>query len=205
MPSLTAALRLGLAIALAACASACTPPAPAVTLAQPDAAEIQDIAAFLNRITRLQASFVQTGDLGAGSGMIWLDRPGHLRIDYAGPDSSVMVANAGRLLVFDRRTHATTTMAVSRTPLGILLAPSITLDGEVTVLGLRHIAGQTQITLRRTSLPGQGTLSLAFLDHPRTLTSVTLVDARGRSLTMALSGVRTDPVITPGLFASPVS
>jgi outer membrane lipoprotein-sorting protein len=205
MPRLASSLRFGLAIALAAGLCACTPPAPAVSLAQPDAAEIRDIAAFLNGITRLQANFVQTGDLGTGAGKIWLDRPGHLRIDYAGPDSSVMVASAGRLMVLDRRTRATTTMAVSRTPLGILLAPSITLDGDVTVLGLRHVAGQTQITLGRTSAPAQGTLSLAFLDHPLVLTSVTLVDARGRSLTMALSGVRTDPVITPDLFASPSS
>ena len=178
MPRATVFSRLGAAAILAIGLSACQAPPPVVE-APVDAAEVQGIAGFLNGLTRLQANFVQTGDLGDGAGMIWLDRPGHLRIDYAGPDSSVMVASGGRVVVTDRRTHAVTTMAVSRTPLGILLAPSITLTGDVTVLAVKHLAGQTQIILRRTSAPAQGTLSLAFTEHPLVLTSVSLVDARG--------------------------
>jgi outer membrane lipoprotein-sorting protein len=146
---------------------------------------------------------VPPGDRGQRRGLIWLDRPGRLRIDYAGPEARLMIANAGRLAVYDRRTHATTTMAVSRTPLGILLAPVIDLSTDVTILGIQHSEGAVQVTLQKTSAPGQGSLTLTLREAPLALSSVTLVDARRRALTMTLSDLRTDPAITPALFAPP--
>ena len=114
-----------------------------------------------------------------------------------------MVANGGRLIVFDRHTHATTTMSVSRTPLGLLLAPVIDLSTDVTITSLTHEQDGTQITLQKTSAPGQGTLTLALGGHPQRLLAVSVVDARGRILTMSLYDLRNDPVMTPGLFANP--
>ena len=183
--------------------TSCAPHAGRPVLDQFQAREINDIAHYLDGLKHLEASFTQSGSFGEGGGLIWLDRPGKLRIDYAGPQSSVMVANGGRLIVFDRHTHATTTMSVSRTPLGLLLAPVIDLSTDVTITSLTHEQDGTQITLQKTSAPGQGTLTLALGGHPERLLAVSVVDARGRILTMSLYDLRNDPVMTPGLFANP--
>lgn len=196
-------LRLATAALIASALPSCTPQRTPPALGQADTREIDAISTYLNGLNRFEARFIQTGDLGEGGGLIWLDRPGRLRIDYAGPQASLMVANNGRLAVYDRRTHATTTMAVSRTPLGILLAPVIDLSTDVTILAIQHTEGAVQITLQKTSAPAQGTLTLTLSEPPLALSSVTLVDARRRSLTMTLSDLRTDPAITPDLFAPP--
>jgi outer membrane lipoprotein-sorting protein len=183
----------------------CTMTSPAVTLSAADAPEIARIQEYLEALPRLQAHFVQSGDFGPGAGTLWLDRPGHLRIDYAGAASRVLVANGGRLAVYDRATHGTTTMALSRTPLGMLLTPTILLSGPVTVTGLQRGDGFEQISLAKTTAPDQGALRLLFRTAPLALDSVTVVDAYHRALTMQLSEVQRDPPMTPALFQPPGS
>ena len=193
----------GVAVGLVAALAACVQTPPPASLNAADAPEVGRIEAYLNAMPRLQAHFVQSGDFGPGAGTLWLDRPGHLRIDYEGAASRVMVANGGRLTVFDRATHATTTVAVSRTPLGILLTPHIALQGAVGVTGLQRGDGFEEISLVKSANPSQGTLRLVFQTQPLALESVTVIDAYKRALTMALSGVRRDPVITEDLFGAP--
>jgi outer membrane lipoprotein-sorting protein len=183
----------------------CTMTSPAVTLSAADAPEIARIQEYLEALPRLQAHFVQSGDFGPGAGTLWLDRPGHLRIDYAGAASRVLVANGGRLAVYDRATHGTTTMALSRTPLGMLLTPTILLSGPVTVTSLQRGDGFEQISLAKTAAPDQGALRLLFRTTPLALDSVTVVDAYHRALTMRLSGVQRDPQMPPALFQPPGS
>jgi outer membrane lipoprotein-sorting protein len=197
--SIMAPLVATLAAALSACAE--MPATPGTSAA--DAPDIARIQTYLNGLPRLEAHFVQTGDYGPGAGTIWLDRPGHLRIDYQGAASRVMVANAGHLTVYDRATHSTTTVALSRTPLGMLLTPQIALEGAVTITGLQHADGFEQISLVKTTNPDQGTLRLLFRTQPMALDSVTVVDAYHRTLTMALSDLQTDPPINAALFEPP--
>ncbi len=170
-----------------------------------DAPEIARIQDALNRMPRLEAHFVQSGDFGPGAGTLWLDRPGHLRIDYQGANARVMVANRGHLIVYDRATHSTTSVALSRTPLGMLLTPQIAFSGAVTVTGLQRGDGLEQISLAKTAAPDQGALRLLFRTQPFALDSVSVVDAYHRTLTMTLSDLRLDPAITPQLFAPPAA
>jgi outer membrane lipoprotein-sorting protein len=190
-----------LACLLAGCAEMPAKP----NISDADAPEIAHIQDALNAMPRLEAHFVQSGDFGPGAGTLWLDRPGHLRIDYQGASSRVMVANGGHLIVYDRATHSTTTVSLSRTPLGMLLTPHIALSGPVTVTGLQRGDGFEQISLAKTATPDQGALRLVFRTQPFALDSVTVVDAYHRSLTMTLSNLRLDPSITPQLFGAPGS
>jgi outer membrane lipoprotein-sorting protein len=187
------------ALAVAACAQ--TPATNTITDA--DAPEIARIQDYLDAMPRLQAHFTQSGDFGPGAGTLWLDRPGHLRIDYQGAVSRVLIANRGQLAVYDRATHGTTTMALSRTPLGMLLTPRIALSGAVTVTGLQRSDGFEQISLAKTAAPDQGALRLLFRTDPLALDSVTVVDAYHRALTMRLGEVQRDPPMTPTLFQPP--
>ncbi len=170
------------------------------------ASDIDDIArvtAYLNATTRFEAHFTQTGAFGPGAGLVWLDRPGHLRIDYAGAGARVMVISNGRVHILDRGNGATTTMPVSRTPLGILLAPAISLSGAVTVTALHHDAGGLDVSLQKTDQPSQGSLTLYFYDQPLRLRAVTVTDTYHRSLTLSLSDMNQTPILTPDLFQTP--
>jgi outer membrane lipoprotein-sorting protein len=188
-----------LGLVLGGCA---TPPRASLTAA--DAADVDRVDAYLNSIPRFSAHFVQYGSFGPDSGMVWLDRPaGHLRIDYTDADGRVMVITGGEVEIVDRNTGATTTMPVSRTPLAMLLTPTIQLSGDVTVARLLRLPGMLQVTLEKTASPGQGSLTLTLADQPLRLAGVTIVDAHDRTLTMRLSGLDTAPVLTRGLFEAP--
>jgi outer membrane lipoprotein-sorting protein len=169
-----------------------------------DADDVRHVQDYLNHTEKFSARFVQSGAYGPGAGLVWLDRPGNLRIDYAGPGARMMVISGGRVRVLDRRTGALTTMALSRTPLGILLAPTIDLFGPVTVTSVQHVGGELEMTLQKTGAPGQGNLTLYLSQRPLQLQAVTVTDAYQNSSTLTLSGINLDPALTPDLFAPPV-
>jgi outer membrane lipoprotein-sorting protein len=183
--------------------SGCTQPG-AVRLTAQDADDVRRVQDYLNHTQRFEAHFVQSGAYGPGAGLVWLNRPGNLRIDYEGPGARLMVISGGRVRVLDRRTGALTTMALSRTPLGILLAPTIDLSGPVTVTSVQHPAGALAVTLEKTGQAGQGSLTLYLAEMPLRLQAVTVTDAYQRSSTLSLSDIDTAPVLTPDLFAAPV-
>jgi outer membrane lipoprotein-sorting protein len=168
-----------------------------------DANDVRQVQDYLNRTQKFSARFVQSGAYGPGAGLVWLNRPGNLRIDYAGPGARLMVISGGHVRVLDRRTGALTTMALSRTPLGILLAPTIDLFGPVTVTSVQHVGGELALTMQKTGSPGQGNLTLYLSQMPLQLQAVTVTDAYRHSSTLTLSGINLNPALTPDLFAPP--
>jgi outer membrane lipoprotein-sorting protein len=186
-------------LALGGCA---TIPAP-ITLTAPQSSAIDQAQAYLNGLTSFQAHFVQSGWSGPGSGTVWVDRPGRLRLSYAGPAAKDMVANNGLLIITDRANSAVTTMPVAKTPLGLLLAPHIALSGAVAVTGYAETSDTLSITLQDATHPAQGTLSVTLRKSPLSIASVTATDIHGRALTLSLSDLIVHPLITPALFAAP--
>jgi len=168
-----------------------------------DADDVRHVQDYLNHTPRFEARFAQSGAYGPGAGLVWLDRPGNLRIDYEGPQSRLMVISGGHVRVLDRHTGSLTAMALSRTPLGILLAPTIDLSGPVTVTAVGHEGGGLQVTLQKTDQPGQGSLTLYLSEMPMRLQAVTIMDSYQRSSTLSLSDINTAPAFTPGLFSPP--
>ena len=174
---------------------------PILTSADQD--DLARITAYLNGIPRFEAHFTQIGSYGPGAGLIWLDRPGHLRIDYAGAGARVMVIADGRVRILDRATGALTTMPVSRTPLGLLLAPTVSLAGAAHLDSVAHENGGIRLVLSKAGQPTRGRLTLDFADRPLVLQAVTVTDAYQRMLTMRLTDIDAAPMLTPDLFQPP--
>ena len=166
-----------------------------------ESAEVDRITAYLNSIPRFEAHFIQFGSFGPDAGVIRLDRPdGDMRIDYAGSEGRVIVIANGQVQIVDPSNGSTTTMPVSRTPLGMLLTPTLSFSGAVTVAKLVKEPGIVQITLEKTNQPAQGSLTLTLADQPLGLIAVTVVDAHQRTLTMHLSNIDLAPTLTPSMF-----
>jgi outer membrane lipoprotein-sorting protein len=189
-----------LAIVLLLLFAACTA-APRPQLTATDSAEVDRVAAYLNSIPRFEAHFIQFGSFGPDAGVIRLDRPaGDMRIDYAGSEGRIIVIANGQVQIVDQSNGSTTTMPVSRTPLGMLLTPTLNFSGAVTVTKLLKEPGIIQITLEKTNHSSQGSLTLTLADQPLGLIAVTVVDAHQRTLTMHLSNIDLAPTLTPSMF-----
>ncbi len=184
-----------LSVWLGACAG---PPAP--VLAGNDAATVAAAQEYLDGLRRFHARFIASGSDGGADGVLWIDRPGRLRVEYVHPGAKLLLANHGRLLLEDGRTGAVTTMPVSRTPLDILLADHIDLSGKVSVTGVQRGEGTFQIGLRKTDAPSQGTLTVQFDAQPLKLRGVVVQDSQGHSNAFSLYGLASDAALDGNLF-----
>jgi outer membrane lipoprotein-sorting protein len=165
--------------------------ARAAPTAPRDDADIARIEAYLNGLKTLRAHFMQaTGDGQLSEGTAWLQRPGKMRFQYNPPSPFLLIAAHGVLTFNDSALQQTSNISLGRTPLGILLAETVTLAGAVTVTSLQRIPGQIQVSLVRTESPGDGTLTLIFADNPLALRQWTVIDAQRRETHVTLYNVQ---------------
>jgi outer membrane lipoprotein-sorting protein len=175
--------------------------APHAALTARDKVDIKRIEAYLNGLTTLKAHFMQVAqDGGVSAGTAWLERPGRMRFQYDPPAPFLLIASHGVLTFHDSTLQQTSTIALNRTPLGILLAPLVELSGAVMVTAMQHLPGQIQLTLVRTKNPGDGSLTLVFADPPLSLRQWTVVDAQQRATHVTLSSVQLGGTFDQQLF-----
>lgn len=175
--------------------------AKGLTLSPQDQADLGRIEAYLNGISSLKAHFMQVAPDGAVSeGTAWLERPGRLRFQYDPPSPYLLIASHGVLTFNDSALQQTSNIELSRTPLGMLLGEHVQLSGPVTVTGFERYPGQLQVSLVRTSSPGDGTLTLVFADPPLSLRQWTVLDAQQRETHITLYNAQTGGKFDPSLF-----
>ena len=182
---------------------------PSAARAQPHAAVLSDadqtavlaVSRYLNGLRALKGRFVQVGPDGATTqGTMWLQRPGRMRFEYDKPSPLLLVAGGGVVVFHDAQLDQTTNIPVGQTPLGLLLADTIVLSGDVTLTALSRLPGQLQMTLVKTKAPGDGSLTLMLNSAPLALVGWTVVDAQGRETRVRLAGVQEGGSFDPKLF-----
>ncbi len=173
----------------------------AATLTPADQGWIDRIQDTLNGITTLKGRFQQIAPDGQRTtGTVWLDRPGRMRFAYDKPSPLLLVAGGGKLVFTDSALQQTTDIPLDRTPLGLLLRPSLSLSGDVTVTGFSHANGLLQVTLVKTASPSEGSLTVVLADDPLLLRGWRVVDAQGRETRIDLSDLTAGVPMPASLF-----
>ena len=163
--------------------------------------DLRRIEAYLDSLRTLKAHFLQVAPNGQiTQGTAWLDRPGRMRFQYDPPTPLLLVAGHGLVVFHDKSLNQTSNIPISQTPLGILLADHVRFGGDVSVTGIQRLPGQIQVSLIRTSSPGDGTLTLIFADNPLTLRQWTVLDAQRQETRVTLYNVETGGNFDQKLF-----
>jgi outer membrane lipoprotein-sorting protein len=179
---------------------AASQPAGAV-LSDQDRADFARIETLLNATRSLKARFLQVAPNGStAGGTAWLERPGRMRFQYDPPSPLLLVAGHGLVVFHDSQLDQTSNIPLGQTPLGILLADRIRLSGDVTVLALRRLPGEIAVTVTRTASPGEGSLTLTFVDNPLALRQWSVLDAQRQETRVTLFDVQLGGNFDPKLF-----
>lgn len=171
-------------------------------LGEADRADVARIAAYLNEVRSLQARFIQVGPNGElAQGDLYLRRPGRLRFEYDPPSPLLLVADGFWLILHDRELEQVSRWPVFDTPLGVLVADKVELDGERTrVTEVGRQAGVLTVTLIDRERPDEGSVTLVFSEPPLRLRQWRVVDAQGGVTHLSLQGIRLNPKLDPELF-----
>lgn len=181
------------------CALALLPAGRAQAALSPgDQADIQRIQNYLNGIRTLVSRFDQVADDGSiASGMLYLQRPGHMRIQYDQPSPILLVATAGQIFYYDGKLDQVSWVAIDDTPAWFLLQNDIRIGGDIAVLDLQRNPGVLNLTLTETKRAARGRVTLVLNDQPLQLRQWSVVDAQNKTVTVTLSdphfGAPVDP------------
>jgi outer membrane lipoprotein-sorting protein len=170
-------------------------------LSDTDEATLVQVGKYLNNLRALKGRFLQVGPDGKTTqGTMWLERPGRMRFQYDKPSPLLLVAGSGVVTFYDAQLGQTTNIPVTQTPLGLLLADTISLNGDVTVTDFQRLQGQLLITLVRTKSPGDGSLTLMLNTDPLALVGWSVVDAEGRETRLRISNIELGGAFDESLF-----
>jgi outer membrane lipoprotein-sorting protein len=163
---------------------------PTVSLAATagaDAADVARVEKYLNGIRTLKARFVQTASTGSyAEGMVYIERPGRMRLDYAPPAELQIYATDTWLIMVDEGLREVNQLPLSATPASVLVADEVRLGGKIAVRRIERGAQTLRIHLTQADDPEAGTLILTFADAPLALRQWSVVDAQGVTTRVAL-------------------
>lgn len=176
-----------------------------VSLVSPAWAEklpLSDISQYLNGLRTAQGPFTQINDDGSlSTGTLYIKRPGKMRFEYDPPDGALVVAGAGSVVIHDRKSNLPPeSYPLRRTPLSIILAPTVDLNRANMVVGHGYDGTATVVTAQDPENPEYGRIDLMFTGEPVELRKWVVYDSGGGQTTVVLGAMEVGRSLADGLF-----
>ena len=195
MTQTTSLSRRMLLIVLLASAAALALPAPlafaakAVSVALNDAqkADLARVEAYMNGIRTLKSDFMQVAQNGAtAQGVVAIQRPGKMRIEYAPPSPHLIVTSGSFLVYVEKSLKQSSYIPLDSSLAGFLVRETIRLSGDVTVTAFEKDKGTIRVTLAQSGDREAGALTLLFSDAPLQLRQWSVMDSQGQTTRISL-------------------
>lgn len=163
---------------------------------------LSEISAYLNRLKTVQTTITQVNDDGSlSTGKLWLQRPGRMRFEYDPPDSAVVVAKGGTVIIHDPKSNQPPEQyPLSRTPLSLILARNVDLARAGMVVGHEFDGTTTIVTAQDPKNPDYGRIDLQFTGDPVELRKWVIHDGAGSRTTVILGQLTKGNSLNQNLF-----
>lgn len=146
---------------------------------------------YLNSVTGLTGTFVQTANGKQENGVFSMLRPGRVRLDY--DNMPVQLISDGRdLYFFDKSLDQITTVPLTSTPAGILIREHIDLrNADINVVETADLNNKFSLKLNLRGQEGLGNMTVVFDKNPVMLDSWTVTDATGAVTDVVFHNLKT--------------
>ena len=151
-----------------------------------------ELSDYFNRLNTFQANFRQFADDGSvASGILFIKKPGRLRIDYDKPEDLLILASGGQLAIFDPKGDPEPTSFPLRiTPLALILAKQLNLVDSSNILSHEYVNGETSLSLFDPEHPERGHIKLIFSGNTPILDRWVMHDESGSITLMSIEQYR---------------
>jgi outer membrane lipoprotein-sorting protein len=166
------------------------------------ALSLDQISTYLNGLETAQADFLQVNaDGSTAKGVLYIKRPGRARFEYA-TDKTLVMASGGQVAIFDPKSNQPAEQyPLARTPLNLILAPTVDLGRAKMVVGRESDATTTTIVAQDPDHPEYGAIRLVFTNAPVVLKQWIITDDSGAKTAVVLSGLKTGVDLGARLFS----
>jgi outer membrane lipoprotein-sorting protein len=178
-------------------------PAPTKPFVPMDqATALQKANAYLNETQTMIADFVQIGGDGRRSeGKLLVQKPGHLRFEYAAPATLDIIADGTNVAVIDRKMSTQELYFIWQTPLKFLLKDQIDLAHDVTVTDVVSDPNSVSIMIEdKNTFGGTSHIKLVFDPAKFALKQWQVTDPQGNEVLVSLFNVDTVRKPDPATF-----
>ena len=159
------------------------------------------VEGYLNGLQTLKADFTQVGPDGEpAEGVIYMRRPGLLRVEYAPPVPVLIVGDGFLIHYHDKELGQIDDWFIYDTPLGALTKEMTRFGEDVDVTGFVERDGRIAIRVVQEDDPTGGSLTLYLDADPLRLTHWRIADAQGHVTTVTLHKLRTNIRLPRRLF-----
>ncbi|MCR9072227.1 MAG: outer membrane lipoprotein carrier protein LolA [Alphaproteobacteria bacterium] len=175
------------ALAVGALALGAASPAAAQGLTADQKADVERVETYFNSLTTMRSTFLQASSTGlVARGVVWLQRPGRMRFEYAPPSPVLITADGIWLTYQDNELEQTTQIPLITSPLSVLVSDEVDLTGDLIVEAVEKGANVLRVRLSQRDDPDQGDVVLTFQDKPLSLKQWIITDAQGVEVKVAL-------------------
>ena len=155
-----------------------------------DAKLVSNAEKYLNSITGLTGTFVQTANGNQQAGDFSMLRPGRVRLDYDNMPIQ-LISDGQDLYFFDKSLDQITTVPLTSTPAGILIRKNVDLvNADINVVETIDYKNSFALKMNLRGQEGLGNMTVVFDKNPIKLNSWTVVDATGASTDVAFRGLK---------------
>lgn len=156
---------------------------------------------YLNGLQSLRANFSQIGPQNERSkGVIHMQRPGLLRVEYAPPVPVLIVGDGFWIHYHDKELGQVNDWLISDTPLGVLTNEVTRFGEDLLVTAFAERGGLIEITVVHEDDPGGGSLTLILSADPLRLIQWRVTDAQGYVTAVTLHDLETNIRLPRRLF-----
>jgi outer membrane lipoprotein-sorting protein len=179
-----------------------------ITLASPvlaDKLPLNTISKYLNGLSTAKGAFTQINDDGTiSTGTIYIKRPGRVRFEYDPPETALVVASAGAVVIVDTKSNQPPeSYPLDRTPLSIILARNVNLGRARMVVGHSYDGTSTTVTAQDPDNPDYGNIQMLFTGPSVELRQWVINDNAGSTTTVILGEMIKGGAMSDRLFRPP--
>ncbi len=158
-------------------------------------ADLKTITSYLNKLTSFQSRIRQiNNDNSEHYGVLYVSRPGRMRLDYFPPVNYQLLASAKHFTLVDTTTNLATHYPFFSTPAALLLEKNIDLNNKkIKIVNIERKGNRLTLTLagkkRNGKEDGNGRMIMVFSALPLNLLGWHVLDANNNRVSVVLEEI----------------